>query len=398
MDRDRITATEASARLGVKRETLYAYVSRGLLESRTLDGKTSTFDPREVEQLQGRRRGARSSAVGVTVVSTITHIEGHTIAYRNHPVDDLVRDRVPYEAVADLLWTSNLAPEPDLAPWRANRQLVAGARAMQATFRADAPVLDRLRATTAFVSASDPLRSDLQPRSTMRAARALIATLVDALPRVGPATAATAPLAERLWPRLTAQRGTSKWRVTLNAALVLLADHDLAASTFAARVAASTRADVYSVVSTGLGPLGGTLHGAASNALHSAFVLANETSAAHAAGQLLQHGRTMAGFGHFLYPDGDPRTSTLLELVRDAAGDTRRAARVAETIDLLRDRLEIEPNIDCALAAMSCLAGMRDDAGEAVFAIARTAGWVAHGLAELDERPLRFRPVSRWVG
>jgi len=398
LDRDRITATEASARLGVKRETLYAYVSRGLLESRTIDGKTSTFDPREVEQLQGRRRGTRSSAVGVTVVSSITRIEGHTIAYRNHPVDELVRDRVPYEAVADLLWTSNLAAEPDLAPWRTNRQLLADAHAMQATFPADAPVLDRLRATTAFVSASDPLRGDLQARSTIRAARTLIATLVDALPRTGAAPAANAPLAERLWPRLTAQRSTAKWREALNAALVLLADHDLAASTFAARVAASTRADVYSVVSAGLGPLGGTLHGAASNALHSAFVLANETSAAHAAGQLLQHGRTVGGFGHFLYPEGDPRASTLLELVRDAAGDTRRAARVEETIELLRDRLEIEPNIDCALASMSCLTGMRDDAGEAVFAIARAAGWVAHGLAELDERPLRFRPVSRWVG
>ena len=398
MPRERISVTEAAARLGVKRETLYAYVSRGLLESRTLDGKTSTFDPREVEQLQGRRRGARSNAGGVPVVSTITHIEGHRIVYRGHAVDELVRDRTPFEAVADLLWTSELAPAPDPVTWRPNRNVLAGARSMQATFPDRAPTLDRLRATTAFVSASDPLRGDLQPRSIMRAARTLIATLVDALPRSGPAPSPSHPLAERLWPRLTAQRSTAKWRHALNAALVLLADHDLAASTFAARVAASTRADVYSVVSAGLGPLGGTLHGAASNSLHAAFAVAGQTTAADAAGQLLLHGRSVAGFGHFLYPDGDPRATTLLALVRDAAGDSRRAAHVDELIALLRDRLELEPNIDCALAAMSSLATMRDDAGEAVFAIARTAGWVAHGLAELDERPLRFRPVSRWVG
>jgi len=348
--------------------------------------------------LQGRRRAARSSAVGAPVVSAITHIEGHRIAYRSHAVEDLVRDRVPFESVADLLWTGHLDASGDLAQWRADRHVLAGARAMQAAFPGGSPMLDRLRATTAYVSACDPLRGDLQPRSTMRAARGLIATLVDALPRAGGAPASLAPLADRLWPRLTAQRGSAKWRHALNASLVLLADHDLAASTFAARVAASTRADVYSVVSAGLGPLGGMLHGAASNTLHAAFDLAVETSAANAAGQLLQRDRTIAGFGHFLYPDGDPRATVLLPLVRDAAGDSRRATRIDELIDLLRDRLELEPNIDCALAAMSCLAGMRDDAGEAVFAVARTAGWVAHGLAELEERPLRFRPVSRWVG
>ena len=398
MQRERISATEAAARLGVKRETLYAYVSRGLLESRTIDGKTSTFDPREVEQLQGRRRGARNSAVSVPVVSAITRIEGSRIEYRSHAVDDLVRDRVPFEVVADLLWSSELAPALDPSSWCADPVVLAGAHAMQATFPDTAPVLDRLRATTAFVSASDPLRGDLQPRSTMRAARRLISALVDALPRVGPTPPVHAALAERLWPRLTAQRSTTKWRHALNSALVLLADHDLAASTFAARVAASTRADVYSVVSAGLGPLGGTLHGAASQSLHQAFVLATETNAANAAGQLLQHGRPVGGFGHFLYTDGDPRLTTLLALVRDAAGSTRRAARVDELIELLRDRLNLEPNVDCALAAMSCLAAMREDAGEAVFAVARTAGWVAHGLAELDERPLRFRLVSRWVG
>lgn len=398
MERERMTAQEAAARLGVKRATLYAYVSRGLLESRTLDGKTSTFDPREIEQLQGRRRGARTSAVDAPVVSTITHIDGSRISFRGHAVDDLVRDRVPFEAVADLLWTGLLEPSLAAERWSVDHASLAGMRAMQATFPRDSPILDRLRATTAWVSAADMLRGDLQPRSIVRAARVLMVSLVEALPRTGAAPGIHASLADRLWPRLTEHRPTAKWRHALNSSLVLLADHDLAASTFAARVAASTRADVYSMVSAGLGPLGGTLHGAASNALYQAFAVAGEVGAAGAAAQLLQRSSHVGGFGHFLYPDGDPRERTLLALVRDAAGDTRRMAGVDELIDLLRDRLEQEPNVDCALAAMSHLARMRDDAGEAIFAISRTAGWVAHGLAELDERPLRFRPVSRWVG
>jgi citrate synthase len=398
MARDRISAQEAAARLGVKRATLYAYVSRGLLESRTLDGKTSTFDPGEVEQLQRRRRGARSGAVGTPVVSAITHIEDGHIAYRGIDVDELVQRRVPFEAVADLLWSGVLDDAYDRSAWSSDRRVLAGARAMQSTFPDRSPILDRLRATTAYVSAADPLRGDLQPRSIIRAARPMLTTLVDSLPRLGAAPPATAQLADRLWPCLTAQRLTTKWRHALNASLVLLADHDLAASTFAVRVAASTRADVYSMVSAGQGPLGGTLHGAASNALHEAFVLAGEVGAADAAGQLLQRSRHIGGFGHFLYEHGDPRFHTLLPLVREAAGNTRRTRLVDEVVALLRDRLEQEPNVDCALAAMSYLAGMRNDSGEAVFAIARTAGWVAHGLAELDERPLRFRPVSRWVG
>lgn len=391
-EEQRISATEAAARLGVKRETLYAYVSRGLLESRTLDGKTSTFDPAAVERLQRRRRGTRTSATGIPIVSAITRIEGSTISYRGEPLDRLVARRVPFESVAALLW--QCAPDDAPLEWRADDVLLQRAIAVQRALPERTPTLDRLRATVVCASGADVLRTDLRPRSIVRNAAALVGLMADALPG---AAVGRDTIAERLWPAMTDLRATAKWRHVLDTALVVLADHDLAASTFAVRVAASARADVYSMVSAGLGAFGGALHGAASRPLHDVFRAAIDDGPEAAVAHVLRPDGPVSGFGHGLYPDGDPRVGLLLPLVFDAAASPRRVERVRAAIDLLQDRLELAPNVDCALAAMSALAGMDADVN-GLFAIARTAGWVAHGLAELDERPLRFRPVSRWVG
>ena len=129
-----------------------------------------------------------------------------------------------------------------------------------------ADAVNRLRVVVATAAAADPLRYDVATDAVMRAGRRMITAMVDGLPVLGaePARVGPFPLAGRLWPRLGAFRATPRLVSTLNAALVLLADHELAASTFAARVAASVRADPYSVVSTGLGCIAGALHGAAS--------------------------------------------------------------------------------------------------------------------------------------
>lgn len=388
----RISAAEAAARLGIKRESLYAYVSRGLLESRTLDGKTSTFDPAEVEALQRRRRGPRTSAAGVPIVSAITRIEGSAISYRGEPLDGLVARRVPFESVAALLWDA--APDDASLSWRPDPALLQRTVAVQRALPERTPTLDRLRATVVCASATDVLRGDLRPRSIVRSAAALIGLMVDALPGADPDRGS---IAERLWPALTDLRATAKWRQVVDTALVVLADHDLASSTFAVRVAASARADVYSMVSAGLGAFGGALHGGASRPLHDVFRTAIDDGPEAAVAHVLRPDGPVSGFGHGLYPDGDPRVGLLLPLVFEAAGAPRRVERVRAAIDLLQERLGLAPNVDCALAAMSALAGMDADVN-GVFAVARTAGWVAHGLAELDERPLRFRPSSRWVG
>jgi citrate synthase len=214
----------------------------------------------------------------------------------------------------------------------------------------------------------------------------------DRAPRLdlGGTTPLRATVAGRLWPRLTRARPRRALLRALNGALVLLADHELAASTFAARVAASTRADPYAVVLAGLGALAGPLHGRAGR--HSRRLLeaaAAEGPAAALADALATYG-LYPGFGHPLYPHGDPRAVGLLDLVRSAVGPDAMAAAddLAMTV---RRRAGVEPNIDFALAVLTAAADMRADAAEVVFTVARTAGWLAHAMEEYTAPPLRFR-------
>jgi citrate synthase len=389
----RITAAEAAARLGVKRETLYAYVSRGLIESRTLDGKTSTFDPAEVDALVRTRNRPRAGRLETSIVSSLTHVADQRPLVRGHDLVRLALDGAGFEAVASLLWTRRLEPAPG---WHTAAERLESLEAVQKALPDDAPLLDRLRASVVAASAADALRHDVSEAAVVRTAPPLVAAMVDALPARRPGPAAGS-VAERLWSRLTERAPTDAWIAALDAALVLLADHDLAASTFAARVAASTRADPYSVVLAGLGALGGPAHGAASAPVHDLLTATVAGRGRAAIGDRLASGDRIPGFGHFQYPDGDPRGAALLELVRAAATDEIGRA-CDELLDLVRSRTGSEPNVDFALAALSVGAAMPRDAGEAIFAIARTAGWIAHALEEYREAPLRFRPVTRYVG
>ncbi|MBB4691896.1 citrate synthase [Paractinoplanes abujensis] len=202
-------------------------------------------------------------------------------------------------------------------------------------------------------------------------------------------------LAEVLWERLTAREATPREHNLLEAALILLADHDIAASTLAARVAASTRAHPYAVVGAGLAALDGPLHGAASSLAHHLLAdVLDKSDPVDAVADRLRAGEPVPGFGHRLYPDGDPRARALLDMLGDTrAGDA--AGRLAEVVGA---RSGVRPNVDLALAALTLEYQMPPDAGETIFAVARTAGWIAHALEEYADRPSRFRPSGEYAG
>ena len=183
----------------------------------------------------------------------------------------------------------------------------------------------------------------------------------------------------------------------LNAALVLLVDHDLASSTFAARIAASTRADPYAVVMAGLGVVAGPLHGGASRAAWEMYDAAGRAGTGAALAAVLREGGRYPGFGHLLHSRGDPRATALLSLVRRELSGRREVAVVDDVLAAVRRRSSIQPNVDAALAALAYATGMPPDAGEAIFTIARTAGWLAHAIEEYEQPPLRFRPRARLV-
>jgi citrate synthase len=409
-----LTAAQAAQRLGVKPATLYAYVSRGVLRrDRAADGRSSLFESEEVERLARRGRPRRPAGVAdITVESAITDIAGDRLRYRGLDVIRLATSRT-FEDVAELLWTGEFPPAPGAraapASWRATPAALAAGRGAQAALPAGTLPLERFQVIVPAMAATDPLRLQLDPAAVIAAGRSIIAGLVECLP---PATAperaplATAPerdesrvsapsSVDRLWSRLCDRRASPALRRALSAALVLLADHELAASTLAARAAASVRADPYAVVATGMGAVGGALHGGASLGAEAMLAAAaGPDDVPRVVGELLRRGEKVPGFGHFVYRAGDPRAVLLLDLVRRAAPKSGQLAVAEAVLAEVRRKSLPEPNIDFAIATLARVAGMIRGAGEAVFAVARTAGWIAHALeAYAGPGPLRPRAV-----
>lgn len=391
-DGARLTAAEAASRLGVKRETIYAYVSRGLLHSeRHIDGKTSTFDPAEIDRFRRRRADHRPGRLEVPVASGITEVVDGRVDYRGHPLADLVAAGASYEAVAELLWTGRLAPPP---AWVAPRAVRTAVRRSSRALPTHATPTDRMMAGVVAAGAVDPFRDDRTPDGAATTARTLIRAIVDAHP-VGGEDVDSDRIAERLWVRLTGADPTH-WPV-LETALVVLADHGMTTSTLAARLAASTRAAPHAVLLAGLGPLAGPLHGAASRTVHLMFEDAAASGADAAIAEVMRRDGRVPGVGHFIHRTTDPRHDLLFDALADHPVDEGRMDVVASVVSRTTDRIPAAPNIDLALGALTFIAGMSPDAGEVIFAIARTAGWIAHALEEYEETPIRFRPVGRYV-
>jgi citrate synthase len=443
-----ISAAEAAQRLGIKQATLYSYVSRGVLTRRRAgtaggDGragggrgaggggggaagergagergagraKGSRFDPAEVEELARRGRPRRPPGLaGLVIESGVTEIAGERLWFRGLDALDLARDW-EFEDVCELLWHGEPRPSLQAAAgeWQAAPAAVAAGTAAQAALPPGTFPLERLQVIVPALAAADPLRLQFDPPAVAAAGRAIIAGLVDCLPPAGPGStagpggtgdpgsrdgpqAAAAGIPARLWPRLCPDDPPPGLLDAVRAALVLLADHELAASTLAARVAASVRADPYAVVATGLGAVGGALHGGASLGAETMLAAAQDAAGVpRVVGDLLRRGERVPGFGHFVYRGGDPRAGLLLAMVRRAVPASPRLAVVDSVLAEMHRRALPEPNIDFALAVLASCAGMIRGAGEAIFAVARTAGWLAHALEEYAARtPLRPRAV-----
>jgi citrate synthase len=392
---------EAARRLGVKLPTLYAYVSRGLLPSHPApEGRRSLFAAEDVEALAKRSRGGRTTDTRLaTVTTSTTQLRDDGPVYRGVPAT-LLATTVPYEQAAELLWRGDpelLSPADPELPSRPGSGRPIGWEPVRLRPPRDLGASDRLRWAVLMAGAADPLRSDLRPASVVAVARRLVATMVSVLP--GPARdAPPLELDGRRWDdtvagaltaRLAPDPDTALVRA-VNAALILLADHELATSTVAVRVAASTRADLYDSVLAGLGVVAGPLHGGASQLAYALMSDAERVGPERALDDTLRWQHRLPGFGHTVYRGVDPRFTVLKGLVDDLSTSDRRPVLDA-LLALAAERHIPGPNVDLGLAALTRAAGMPEDAGRTIFTIARVAGWTAHYLEELEERPIRYR-------
>ncbi|CAL9399223.1 hypothetical protein SUDANB6_01420 [Streptomyces sp. enrichment culture] len=396
----RLSTREAAALLGVKPETVYAYVSRGQLSSRREPGgRGSTFAAAEVEALarRNRREGGAGAVSGAepSVRTRITLIDGDRYYFRGVDAVELAA-RHTYEEVAEWLWTGRLRPG---AAFHAPDAPVAAARRAVGALPEHAGPTDRLRVAAAAAATADPLRFDLSEAAVLGTARVLVPTLVAALPPVVPGHRDEGPLAHRLWGRLSGRPADEASLKVLDRALSLLADHDLAASTLAVRVAASARAHAYAAVSAGLGVIEGPLHGAAGGLAHRLLLeVLDQGSAAPVIAAELRAGRRIPGLGHRLYRREDPRARALFALLEEIPAAAPALAAARDIVATTARHTPLHANVDLALAVFTASCGMPAAAGETIFAVARTAGWIAHALEEYGEQPLRMRPSGTYVG
>ncbi|CAM5393583.1 citrate synthase [Streptomyces canus] len=397
----RLSTKEAAELLGVKPETVYAYVSRGQLSSRRVPGgRGSTFDAKEVETLSRRNRresgGSPGSGGELSVRTRITFIDRDRYYFRGVDATELAAHH-SYEEIAEWLWTGRLRPGATFTAPEAAVEVAR--RAVDALPEHTGPT-DRLRVAAIAAAVSDPLRFDLSEEAVLGTARTLIPTLVAALPPVlRDRRRDDGPLAHRLWTRLSGRKPDEASLRALDTALGLLVDHDLAASTLAVRVAASAHAHAYAAVSAGLGVLEGPLHGAASGLAHKLLLdVLDRGDAAPVIAEELRAGRRIPGLGHRLYPGEDPRARALFALLEGIPRAEPALLAARDIVATTARHTPLHANVDLALAALTVSSGMPSTAGETIFAVARTAGWIAHALEEYGERPLRMRPSGTYVG
>ena len=402
-DPERMSAREAADFLGVKLQTLYAYASRGLLASAPSPGSRGRRYARaDLERLRARSAGPAASALrfGEPVLDTrITRMTPAGPEYRGRSAVELARAGVGFAAAAELLWTGVL---PDAPPRWPDDPFELPARELGALVPRGSPPLAALALALPALAVADPLRFDSAKEAVLARARRLLAPLAASFAlaldprRVRAALAAREPVRALA---LALGAPTSRRALgLLDQALVLCADHELNASAFAARVAASTGADLYACLSAAVAAFSGPLHGGASEQVE---ILAREAGdaagAASAVRDRMRRGERVPGFGHVLYADGDPRAEVLLETALRVAPRSPRVRTIAALVEAMHGAGRPKANVDTALAAACAALDLPLGMGPAIFAVGRTAGWVAHVLEQYDAGFV-LRPRARWVG
>lgn len=393
-----LTAEEAADELDVTKNTLYAYVSRGLVRSEPADTsrRTRRYRADDVRRLKRKKELRQDPATaaqtaldwGLPVLeSALTLIDEGRFYYRGRDACALARTHT-LEEVAPLLWDVDL-DRIDLA------EAELPVEGSGPPSEPEDSTLDRLQTILPRAAANDDRAYDLSKRGVIRTGTRLLA-LLTTLVEERPPSARSEPIAERL---------REVWRVEtegaselLNAALVLCADHGLNVTAFAVRCVASAGTTPYGAVNAGLSALRGRRH--TGNTARIAALLREAGTPKHfreTVAQRLRRGDTVPGFGHRLYPDGDPRAKLLVDQLETVAPDTNGTAFAIAAREVGPDLLDRPPALDFALVALGRALDLPREASLLLFALGRTVGWTGHLIEQYEEEQV-IRPRARYVG
>jgi citrate synthase len=366
-----IDRAQALARLGIKPQSLYAYVSRGQIgmQPDPADPRRSHYHAADIEALLARRkRGRKPSAIAQSTVAwgepvldtAITTVRHGQLIYRGWDAIGFAQ-HASLEEAAGLLWASEHRP----------------------SFAADGEADEPAFVALAGLAGSAPALLGRRPERWQADASEAIAVLARALGAI----AGDAPVHQRI---------AASWRLSAPAtdrvrqAMVLMADHEFNPSTFAVRVAASTGASIAASLLAGLATLSGPKHGGASAAVLALLRDVERDGVRPAVSAWLERHHRLPAFGHALYPAGDPRAIAMLDgLPLDEALVALRDEAYALTGEF--------PNLDYALAALIRADGLPLDAGFRLFALGRSIGWAAHAM-EQAAAGQTIRPRANYIG
>ena len=353
--------------------------------------------------------GLEGVVAAQTAVSEVDGANGRLIYRGGYLIEDLA-PTVTYEEVAYLLWHGEL---PDQAELDALRKQMASARALNKAARgalmSTDPATDPMDVLRTVVSAQGASKALVQP--TLQEAVALTAvfpTIVAAAHRRRLGHDVLDPredlshAANLLWMMEGKEPGAERvhW---LDSYLLLLADHGLNASTFAARVIASTGSDLTSSVVGAIGALKGPAHGGATLAARTMLdKIGSEANAEKWLREAHERHERFAGFGHRVYRTYDPRAKILREMAQSAAPELHRtAARTEElALHILHEAHPERPNatnVDFWASVVLTGAGIPKEMFTCMFASSRVVGWTAHVLESLADLRI-IRPASEWMG
>ncbi len=392
-----LTARRAAEELGVSLATLYSYVSRGMIRSEVAGGSRRSRryrgeDVRRLKERKERRRDPDRVAEGAlywgtpVIESAITLITDDGLYYRGRDVVALAAGST-IEEVAALIWTGE--------PSRSAELFSPGPPEVSSRIRAalgsSLPPIEAFQVLLSLASAEDPAAYDLRPASVARTGARILRLMANVV-----AGEVARGVAETL---------VSGWkpddpgaRALLDSALILCADHELPVSTFVARCVASSEATPYAVVIAGLSAMGGVKHGGQTELVETLMREAEDVGGARGAiSGRLRRGERIPGFGHSLYPGGDPRGTELLRLTSLAYPDSPAVALSAEVADEALELVGERPTVDFGLVTLARTLGLPPGGAVTLFALGRTVGWIGHAIEQYEGGSL-IRPRARYVG
>ncbi|MFL6194700.1 MAG: citrate/2-methylcitrate synthase [Thermoanaerobaculia bacterium] len=392
------SASEAAAELGISLTSLYAYASRGMLRSESVPGdpRARRYPKEDVLRLKDRKEqrkdpekvAPKALSWGAPVLeSALTLVQDGRLYYRGRDAVELAR-AATVEQVAALIWTGEPA-DADRLFQQEPPGLPAWASPLLA---ADLSPVERCQAALPLAGAADVAAWDLRPAAVPATNVRILRLMTGIAANRAPASS----LAETLQAGWAPDRPEAAGPIA--SALILSADHELNVSAFTARCVASAGASPWDVVSAGLAALKGARHGGHTERVEALFREAGSAAGARRAlADRLRRGEEIPGFGHPLYPEGDPRGKALLEIAAATAPGSPAVETAYALAEAGRELIREHPTIDLGLVAVARALNLPDRTPLALFALGRTIGWLGHAIEEYALGRL-IRPRAAYVG